>query len=191
MRFDREKLARMGLDEEQVSNAVRSKVRGDVATRYREDDKQIEILVRADESQRNTIESMQNLLINVPTSRHSAAGIRHHAPPAGSARKRTAASSRHGDASAACHRPPVVNNGPRGVPIRLGSIAEVSVGRGPSEVRRIRSQRAAVVSANLSGRDLTTVSDEIRAQLQQLRARASARGDRAARRTERRIEHFV
>jgi hydrophobic/amphiphilic exporter-1 (mainly G- bacteria), HAE1 family len=46
----------------------------------------------------------------------------------------------------------------------------VSVGRGPSEVRRIRSQRAAVVSANLSGRDLTTVSDEIRAQLQQLRA---------------------
>ena len=63
-----------------------------------------------------------------------------------------------------------MNNGPRGVPIRLGSIAEVSVGRGPSEVRRIRSQRAAVVSANLSGRDLTTVSDEIRAQLQQLRA---------------------
>ena len=49
-----------------------------------------------------------------------------------------------------------------GVPIRLGSIANVSVGRGPSEVRRIRSQRAAVVSANLSGRDLTTVSDEIR-----------------------------
>ena len=55
----------MGLDENQVSNAVRSKVRGDVATRYREDDKQIGILVRADESQRNTIESVHNLLINV------------------------------------------------------------------------------------------------------------------------------
>ncbi|HYI93184.1 MAG TPA: efflux RND transporter permease subunit, partial [Bryobacteraceae bacterium] len=67
VRFDREKLARLGLDENQVSNAVRSKVRGDVATRYREDDKQIEILVRADESQRNTIESIQNLLINVPS----------------------------------------------------------------------------------------------------------------------------
>ena len=69
VRFDREKLARLGLDENQVSNAVRSKVRGDVATRYREDDKQIEILVRADESQRNTIESIQNLLINVPNQR--------------------------------------------------------------------------------------------------------------------------
>ena len=37
-------------------------------------------------------------------------------------------------------------------------------------MRRIRSQRAAVVSANLSGRDLTTVSDEIRREIQQLRA---------------------
>ena len=66
VRFDREKLARLGLDENTVSNAIRSKVRGDVATRYREDDKQIEILVRADESQRNTIDSVQNLLINLP-----------------------------------------------------------------------------------------------------------------------------
>ena len=63
----------------------------------------------------------------------------------------------------------------RGVPIRLGAIADVSVGRGPSEVRRIRSQRAAVVSANLSGRDLTGVSDEIRAELQRLRERIPPR----------------
>jgi HAE1 family hydrophobic/amphiphilic exporter-1 len=55
------------------------------------------------------------------------------------------------------------------VPIRLGSVADVVVARGPSEVRRIRSQRAAVVSANLSGRDLTSVSEEIRRELQHLR----------------------
>jgi HAE1 family hydrophobic/amphiphilic exporter-1 len=46
----------------------------------------------------------------------------------------------------------------------------VSIGRGPSEVRRIRSQRAAIVSANLSGRDLTGVTEEIRGELQRLSA---------------------
>jgi hydrophobic/amphiphilic exporter-1 (mainly G- bacteria), HAE1 family len=168
VRFDREKLARIGLDENQVSNAIRSKVRGDVATRYREDDKQIEILVRADESQRNTIESVQNLLINVPNQQTPGRLEAPQTPSPQDQQQQTGAGQSRPQAPPP--PPPVLNNGPRGVPIRLGSIAEVSVGRGPSEVRRIRSQRAAVVSANLSGRDLTTVSDEIRAQLQQLRA---------------------
>jgi HAE1 family hydrophobic/amphiphilic exporter-1 len=53
--------------------------------------------------------------------------------------------------------------------VRVGSIAEVVIGRGPSEVRRVRSQRAALVSANLSGRDLSSVSNEIRAELQKIR----------------------
>ena len=169
VRFDREKLARIGLDENQVSNAVRSKVRGDIATRYREDDKQIEILVRADESQRNTIESVQNLLINVPNQQTPG---RLEAPqtPSPQDQQQQAGAAGQSRSQTPPPPPPSLNNGPRGVPIRLGSIAEVAVGRGPSEVRRIRSQRAAVVSANLSGRDLTTVSDEIRAQLQQLRA---------------------
>ena len=170
-RFDSiaKKLARLGLDENTVSNAIRSKVRGDVATRYREDDKQIEILVRADESQRNTIDSVQNLLINLPgqqTPEHSAAlagAGGYDARPAGFRDYTRPGNSGSGITS---------NN--TGVPIRLGSIANVSVGRGPSEVRRIRSQRAAVVSANLSGRDLTTVSDEIRRELQQLRAQLPA-----------------
>src|SRR5262249_15803552 len=68
VRFDREKLARLGLDEGQVANAVRSKIRGDGASRFREDEWQIDILVRADESQRNTIESVGNLLINVASN---------------------------------------------------------------------------------------------------------------------------
>ena len=161
VRFDREKLARMGLDEGTVSNAIRSKVRGDVATRYREDDKQIEILVRADERQRNTIDSIQNLLINVPNANTGAQSATPQ-PPATPPQAEVGANSRPATSSVPADRPPVPT-GVRGVPIRLGAIADVSVGRGPSEVRRIRSQRAAVVSANLSGRDLTGVSDEIRA----------------------------
>jgi hydrophobic/amphiphilic exporter-1 (mainly G- bacteria), HAE1 family len=167
VRFDREKLARLGLDENTVSNAIRSKVRGDVATRYREDDKQIEILVRADESQRNTIDSIQNLLINLPGQQTPGT------PPPPPQPITTPNQQAFGTAPSPVTPVTVAPNN-TGVPIRLGSIANVSVGRGPSEVRRIRSQRAAVVSANLSGRDLTTVSDEIRRELQQLRAQLPA-----------------
>jgi HAE1 family hydrophobic/amphiphilic exporter-1 len=171
VRFDREKLARMGLDEGTVSNAIRSKVRGDVATRYREDDKQIEILVRADESQRNTIDSIENLLINTPSPTapgqpQQAAAAR---PPAEEVGANSGSANGNGPTSSTPAERPAPSTGPRGVPIRLGSIADVTVGRGPSEVRRIRSQRAAVVSANLSGRDLTSVSQDIQAELQRLR----------------------
>lgn len=174
VRFDREKLARLGLDEGQISSAIRSKIRGDVATRYREDDKQIEILVRADESQRNTVESVQNLLLNVPTqtpNQNGAQGQQNQPAPvepqSAIADSRSASGARRNNTDQGPVRP--VTAQPRGIPIRLGSVADVSVGRGPHEVRRIRSQRAAVVSANLSGRDLTTVSDEIRLELDRLR----------------------
>ncbi len=52
-----------------------------------------------------------------------------------------------------------------GQPVRLGAVANVLVERGPSEIRRIGQQRAAVVTANLKGRDLGSAAKEIRAQL--------------------------
>ncbi|MFN0102417.1 MAG: efflux RND transporter permease subunit [Bryobacteraceae bacterium] len=173
VRFDREKLARLGLDEGQVSNAIRSKIRGDVATRFREDDKQIEILVRAQESHRNTIDSVRNLLLNVPSAGNVGGQNAQAALPASQPDDSLAAGSRPAaDTPRTAPQIPARSAiGPqRGIPIRLGSIAEITVGRGPNEVRRIRSQRAAVVSANLSGSDLTSVSDAIRAELQSLRS---------------------
>jgi HAE1 family hydrophobic/amphiphilic exporter-1 len=140
--FDREKLARLGLEENRIANALRNKIRGDVASRFREDDKQIDILVRAQESERQTVEDLKHLTINV-----LAPGT---AP----------ASDTGGDS-------PVPQSGPAAnvVPIRLDSIAEVRLDRGPSEIRRIRGQRAAIVSANLTGRDLSSTSEEIRGRL--------------------------
>lgn len=181
VRFDREKLARLGLDESQVSNAIRNKIRGDVASRYREDDKQIEILVRADESQRNTVESVGNLLINVnargqrsSTSNGGNNGQNgaqngsqnsQQQPDSGTQNSQANAQSRTTNQQAS-----QANTPQNGIPIRLASIAQVAIDRGPSEVRRIRSQRAAVVSGNLSARDLSSVSDEIRAKLAELRS---------------------
>lgn len=171
--FDRERLARLGLEESQIANILRNKIRGDVASRYREQDKQIEILVRADESDRNTIEDIKNLVINmgnaVPTNPRMSVADRlaaRNSSQGGRPLRREEQDVRDEDLAA-----PARSSAPAPgvVPIRLGSVAEVVVARGPSEVRRIRSQRAAVVSANLSGRDLTSVSEEIRRELQDLR----------------------
>ncbi|HUG52837.1 MAG TPA: efflux RND transporter permease subunit [Vicinamibacteria bacterium] len=46
VRFDRDALARLGLDLSRVSATVRGKVRGEVATRFNEGDREIDILVR-------------------------------------------------------------------------------------------------------------------------------------------------
>jgi HAE1 family hydrophobic/amphiphilic exporter-1 len=52
-----------------------------------------------------------------------------------------------------------------GIPIRLASVADVDVDRGPARIQRIAQSRAAVVSASLVGRDLGTVSRELEASL--------------------------
>jgi HAE1 family hydrophobic/amphiphilic exporter-1 len=48
------------------------------------------------------------------------------------------------------------------VPVYLKSIARVSIVDGPSEIRRIGQKRAAVVSANLDGRDMGSASVDVR-----------------------------
>src|SRR5262249_40922685 len=49
-----------------------------------------------------------------------------------------------------------------GNPVRLAAVAKVDVARGPSEIRRIGQQRAALVTANLKGRDLGSAAAEIK-----------------------------
>jgi HAE1 family hydrophobic/amphiphilic exporter-1 len=67
----------------------------------------------------------------------------------------------------------VGRNQGRAVP--LGAVAAVSVARGPAEIRRISQQRAAVVSANLEGRDLASASRDIQAALDGLEVPPGAR----------------
>lgn len=49
-----------------------------------------------------------------------------------------------------------------GVPVYLKSIASVSIVNGPSQIRRIGQKRAAVISANLDGRDMGSASADVR-----------------------------
>ena len=74
VRFDRERLARLNLDENSIADILRTKIRGEVASRYREEDKQIDILVRAAESDRDAIQDLKDLVINMGTQAFSGAG---------------------------------------------------------------------------------------------------------------------
>jgi multidrug efflux pump subunit AcrB len=54
----------------------------------------------------------------------------------------------------------VVNPGGN-VPIPLSDVAELTVNEGPSEIRRVDQQRAALITANIRGADLATASRDI------------------------------
>lgn len=153
IRFDRDRLARLGLEENQVSEVLRNKIRGDVATRFREGDRQIDILVRAAEEDRTSVADLGNLIVNAPRGTPQGAN--------------TDGNGAQGQPTEDRDEQP---DGALFVPIRLSQVARVAMARGPSEVRRIRSQRAAIVSASLTGRDLSSVSDDIRVVLDELSA---------------------
>ncbi|MBI4639412.1 MAG: efflux RND transporter permease subunit [Candidatus Tectomicrobia bacterium] len=55
------------------------------------------------------------------------------------------------------------------IPISLASVADLRLERGPSEIRRIDLERVALVTANLSGRDLGGTVDEIKTKLADFR----------------------
>ena len=120
--FDRDKLNRYGLTLSDVSETVRGKVRGTVASRIRERERHIDIRVLNEDEQRNTLQAVQDLIIAERA----------------------------------------------GIPITLSSVAETSVERGPSEIHRLGRKRVAIVTANLAGRDLGSVSQEIEARLRRL-----------------------
>jgi len=126
--FNNDQLMSLGLDVAQVANTIRSKVQGEVATRFTQGDREIDILVRSLEVGQASIEDVQNMIVSQRDS----------------------------------------------VPIYLGSLAEVRVTEGPSEVRRIGQKRAAVVSGNLDGRDMGAVATDIRRRLRALELPAGA-----------------
>jgi len=120
--FNREQLASLGLDLFQVAATVRNKVQGEVATRFLEGDREIDILVRSIAAGQASVDDVQGMIV----------GQRN------------------------------------GVPIFLKSVADIRLARGPSEIRRIGQNRAAVVSGNLRGRDMGAVAADARTALHTL-----------------------
>jgi HAE1 family hydrophobic/amphiphilic exporter-1 len=63
IRFNRERLATLGLSVQQVAGVVRSKVLGDIVTDITREDRTIDIRLRAQEQYRNSAESLRNLTV--------------------------------------------------------------------------------------------------------------------------------
>ena len=79
IRYDRERLAGYGLDLRKVAELVRNKVRGRVATDFRERERNIDVLVRLREADRLSVEELRRLVVNpggeVPIALASVASI--------------------------------------------------------------------------------------------------------------------
>jgi hydrophobic/amphiphilic exporter-1 (mainly G- bacteria), HAE1 family len=66
IRFDRERLARLGLTVGDAAEAVQARVRGLPATEFSERDRDLTVLVRAREDQRATLDDLNNLRLETP-----------------------------------------------------------------------------------------------------------------------------
>ncbi len=117
--FNREQLAQLGLDLAQVAETVRGKIQGNVATRFTQGDREIDIVVRSVEVGAASVADVRQMIIGQRENR----------------------------------------------PIFLNSVADVRLMSGPSEIRRIGQKRAAVISGNLSGRDMGAVAADVRSVL--------------------------
>lgn len=68
IRFDQDRAGALGMTTRQIADVVVKKVRGDVATRYSFRDRKIDVLVRAQESDRASVESIRRLIVNPNSS---------------------------------------------------------------------------------------------------------------------------
>ncbi len=69
IRFDQERAGALGLTTRQIADVVVKKVRGEVATRYSFRDRKIDVLVRARENDRTSVESIRRLIVNPGSAR--------------------------------------------------------------------------------------------------------------------------
>jgi HAE1 family hydrophobic/amphiphilic exporter-1 len=113
--FDQQRAAQLGLTVRELADRVVSSVRGDVATRYKLRERNIDVLVRSVDTRSASIEEIRNLIVNPGSER----------------------------------------------PVTLEAVADVRVATGPAEVRRLKQERVAVISANLARGDLGSAVAEL------------------------------
>ena len=117
--YDRNRLALYDLNVGDVARRVRNKVKGFEATRFNMRDRRIPIVVRLDQSDRETVRDVEDLIVNPGGDR----------------------------------------------PIPLSALADVTLGEGPSEVRRVDGRRVALVQANLAAGSLSAATARITQEL--------------------------
>ena len=115
VQFDRVRLSSLGLSLNDVSNTVKTKIKGEVPTKFKEREKQIDIRVRTEAWRAENIDAMRSLVVGEV----------------------------------------------EGKPISLATVADVNVAKGLNQISRISQQRTAIITANIAGKDLGSVSRDI------------------------------
>jgi HAE1 family hydrophobic/amphiphilic exporter-1 len=110
--YDRDAIARIGLDVRAVAERVRAEVQGEEATTLTKADRKVPIVVRLDGIDEATLQRLRNLVVNPGAARQ----------------------------------------------VPLSAVAQLEVGRGPNEIRRIGQQRVGIVTANVEGAALGGVA---------------------------------
>ncbi len=67
--FDQERASQLGLEVRELADRVVSSIRGDVATRYKLREKNIDVLVRGVDSRASSVEEVRNLIVNPGSER--------------------------------------------------------------------------------------------------------------------------
>jgi len=156
IRFDQDRAAALGLTTKQIADQVVNKVRGSVATRYSFRDRKIDVLVRAQENQRGSIDDIRNLIVGYSTQGSSGTS----STSSGSAAATTTTTSTSNTSSNNTTNA-TKGTGSSGAPIRLSAVADIISTQGPSEIHRISQERVAIVSANLHYGDLGSAIAEV------------------------------
>jgi len=171
IRFDQDRAAAFGLTTKQIADQVVNKVKGSVATRYSFRDRKIDVLVRAQENQRGSVDDIRNLIVGFAqsgtanTSTNNSGTGSTSGTGGSSGTSSTASSSGNsssGSTGSNSNSPSTTSGAAAGTPIRLSAVADVISTIGPSEIHRISQERVAIVSANLHYGDLGTAVAEVR-----------------------------
>lgn len=154
VRLQRDRLAAFGLSAQSVAEEVRSLTRGQRSTIVRMDDERLDVEIRAPRNA--SLAALKELQIPLPQTAFGAARSQASSPSVGGIGLeevlRSSASSSELQATS----------------VRLDSIADFEVVTGPSEIRRIRGRRSAVVEAGADVRDVGGLSQTVRHSLENL-----------------------
>lgn len=138
VRFDRERLASYGLEVRTVAETVRAKVLGETATELRSGERSLDVEVAIDRNQVSDVAALRDLVVAFVDVSPT------QLLPGGGVGVDLATDRR---------------------PVRLDTVADVSVERGPAEIRHVDGQRAAVIRASSAVVDLSRTVDSLRSEL--------------------------
>jgi HAE1 family hydrophobic/amphiphilic exporter-1 len=150
IRFDRDRLAALGLDIREAAETVRAKVQGEVATSLRDGDRTVDVDVALSRAALRDLDDLRAMTVAFVDMGATGGGVFADADA-----QSTLPGGMGGALTGSAALDPLTAGGatePRAIP--LSAVAEIEIGRGPAEIRHVDGQRAAVVTASSTVVDL-------------------------------------